>query len=407
MATYQIQEGDTFELISRRFYGTEFEEGLLRTANPDISGDLPVGANIFVPNNPFVPDNLPVGESQTADEVSLSIDNQRFRFWESITINRSIDKTSTVEFTAPWEPDVPFFRSTFSPMTFKNIGVTVGSDPLFTGIMLSSKPSVTPNRSSLTVSCYSSAGVLNDSTLPASLFPLEFNNQTLKQICAACCKPFGVKVSSDGFGKSFERVAAKPEEKVLQFLVSLAGQRNTIVSDTPLGELLIQQSVDAGNPVARIETGASPVVSVSPNFSPQQYFSHVTGIQPVAPGLDGAKYTVKNTLSSGFLRPATFAANDAQSGDLKTTVEAKTGRMFANTISYQVELNTWRTPNGQLWEPNTTVSLLAPDAMIYNHYEFLIRNVVLRANANQRTATLTLTLPGAFKGQIPESLPWD
>ena len=407
MATYQIQVGDTLELIARRVYGTEHDASVIRTANPDISDALSVGANIFIPDSTIFSDPVSGGLANTPDEVALSIDSQRFRFWQSVTITRSIDTTSTVEFTAPFEPSVPAHRKTFRPMSFKAVGVTVGGEPLFKGIMLNSQPEETPESTVVTVTCYSKTGVLNDCTLPASMFPLEFNNQTLDQIASTICRPFGISVSAKAFGAAFERVAAKSQEKVLQFIVSLTGQRNTVVSDTPLGELLIQQSIEPGKPVARLSTGQSPVVKVTPLFKPQQYFSHITGIQPVAPGLDGAKYTVKNKHASGFLRPANFLANDAQDGDLKTTVEAKSGRMMGDAISYLVEMNTWRDPSGRLWADNTTIELLAPGAMIYSYYEFLIRTVVFRGSADTRTATLTIVLPGAFSGKIPEVLPWE
>jgi prophage tail gpP-like protein len=82
--------------------------------------------------------------------------------------------------------------------------------------------------------------------------------------------------------------------------------------------------------------------------------------------------------------------------------------MIASVVTYTVEdLPTWRDPSGALWRVNTTVTLLAPEAMVYRETELLIRAVAFKQTAEIETATLTLVLPGTFGGQLPTSLPWD
>jgi hypothetical protein len=45
--------------------------------------------------------------------------------------------------------------------------------------------------------------------------------------------------------------------------------------------------------------------------------------------------------------------------------------------------------------------------MVYNEYEFLIRDVTFEQTANSEVARLGLVLPGSFTGEAPEALPWD
>ena len=167
------------------------------------------------------------------------------------------------------------------------------------------------------------------------------------------------------------------------------------------------KSSEGGQPVARLQQGAAPVLSVTPFFSPQEYYSHITGIGPVIVGLAGSQFTVKNPLLLGVTRPLTFEAPDTLDADVKSAVEAKIGRMFGNVVSYSVRVATWRDPNGKLWEPNTSIELLAPGAMIYKAYEFIIRSIEFGRDRETETATLNLVIPGAFSGKIPEALPWD
>ena len=160
-------------------------------------------------------------------------------------------------------------------------------------------------------------------------------------------------------------------------------------------------------PVAVLRQGIAPVLSVVPFFSPQEYYSHITGLEPVIVGLPGSQFTVKNPRLQGVVRPITFDTPDTLDADVKAAVEAKAGRMFGNMVSYSVTVATWRDPQGAIWEPNTLVTVLAPDAMIYEEYTFVIRSVTFEREGRAETATLNLIIPGSFSGEIPESLPWD
>lgn len=409
MSTYQVITGDTFETIARKKYGTEKEAGRILRANPGVSEPLTAGTVLTVPALPDAPQNLPSQlPANVEDEVSVLINGQRFRFWDKVRITRAIDNMDTVEFGAPFDHTAPGFRESFRPFAFDPVVITVGGEPLFTGTMVAVTPTIDNGARTIAVSGYSLPGVLNDCTPPASSFPLEFNGQGLKEIAAAIAGPFGLSVDFQGDqGAVFERVACEPGKKALAFMAELAKQRNLIIASTERGKLLFWQSSDAGRPVARLRQGEAPVLSVTPFFSPQEYYSHITGIEPVIVGLAGSQYTVRNPRLQGVTRPITFNAPDTEGADVKAAVEAKAGRMFGNMVAYFVRVATWRDPSGKLWAPNTTIKLTAPDAMVYGEYEFVIRSVQFERESSAATATLDLVIPGSFNGVIPEALPWD
>ena len=105
-------------------------------------------------------------------------------------------------------------------------------------------------------------------------------------------------------------------------------------------------------------------------------------------------------------RTHTFKAKDSKDGNLKTAVESKLGLMFANAVSYKVDVSTWRDANGDIWRPNTTVLIKDETAMIYEETEMLVKSVELKKDKNSESATLELVLRGSYSGQIPERLPW-
>ena len=406
---YTTITGDTFAKISRKTYGSKDSAGLIARSNPGAAEPLTPGTILVVPDRPDAPSVT--AQSAPADnpnEVALSVGGERFRFWNSVTISLAMDSLDAIEFSAPFEVNNEKFREVFRPLSFQDLSITVGGRLLFTGTMLTPKPATTPKSRTVSVTGYSKPGVLNDCTMPASAFPLEFNGQGLQEIAATVCAPFGlsVKFAADQ-GAVFERVAMEPGAKVFQFLADLARQRNLVISSTFAGGLLVQQSRSPGSPVARLQEGISPLLSVVPQYQAQQYYSHITGVLPATLGVGGSQFTVANPRLTGVIRPFTFTLDDTLPADAKSAVDAKAGRMFANVVSYSISVVGWRDPQGDLWVPNRTIKLIAPGAMIYNEYEFVIRSVSLTRAGDSESATMTLVVPGSFKGEIPEAMPWD
>ena len=410
--TYKTVSGDTFETIARKEYGSEVQAIIIQRANPGVrtkNNLLPIGTNIIVPTLPDAPkDAKQQAVSSGENEVAILLETTRFRFWDKIRLVRSLDTMDVVEFGAPFESDLLGFKETFRPFSFSDIEVTVGGRPLFTGTQVGVVPILENAQKVVSVSAYSTPGVLGDCTAPASSYPIEFNDQTLNEIAQDLAKPFGIGIDfRDDPGDVFERVALEPGQTVLTFLASLARQRNLIIASTSDGKLLFWRGIESGVAVARLSQGFSPLLSVAPFFSPQAYFSSITGIEPVFIGLAGSQFTVQNPRLLGVTRPFTFGADDTIEGGVEAAVAAKAGRMFGNMAAYSVRVDTWRDSFGKLWEPNTIVSLFAPDAMVYREYDFVIRTIEFDRTPKEESATLNLVIPGSFSGQIPDTLPWD
>lgn len=410
MASITTRKGDTFNLLARRAYGDDQQASLLRSANPGAVEPFEAGVVLTVPNQPNAPQNKPpTAQADNDSELALLINGQRFRFWTGISITRSIDSMDTLNVSAPFEPDDAQFRATFKPFAFAPVNINVGGAPLFTGTMLTVDPDLKEDGRTVAAACYSVPAVTGDCTAPASSYPLEWNEAGLRTIAEAAVAPFGLSVVFEGEeGAIFERVALKPGEKVLPFLIKLAQQRGLLVSSTERGELLFTKSIDTGQPVARLVEGAAPLVDVVPVFNPQDYYSEITGIEPVMVGLRGGQVTVRNSRLRGIVRPLAFEVSDTVNADIEAACNAKAGRMFANVVNYSCNVATWRDPDGNIWKPNTTVTIDAQSAMIYREYELLVRAVTLsRTSDGGEVATLALTIPGAFNSEIPEALPWD
>lgn len=367
--------------------------------------------------------------------VELYINDAKFVFWDNVSITRNVDTVDAASFSAPFDHTAPGFKDNFKPFAYNEVLICVNGAPLFTGTMLSADPNVTEDSRTIDVTCYAKCGVLQDCTMPPESMPLEYNNLNLREIAEAMAKPFGLLVDFRGDpGAKFGRVACEPDAKVFDFLTDLAKQRGYVISSNENGDLVFWKTVTS-TAVAVLTQGESPLKSVSPDFRPQEFYSDLTGLAPVEVGKPAAKKTVKSKAKKGpkapkqpkvkppkpakkykkfsteadtdAYRPYVFKVNDVDGVDVETATTATLSRMLGNMAVYTVEVATWRDSNGNLWSPNTTLRLRAPDAMIYDYYNFEVKSVEFGQSESEETATLVLALPGAFSGEPPEVFPWE
>jgi prophage tail gpP-like protein len=390
-------------------YGDDNKSLSLRRANPGVAEPIRTGTVLNVPADTSVPTDNPQGTLDTdPDETTIKIDGKRFRGWDGLELKRSVDGVSSVVFSAPFDSSSPGQRETFRPLQYKSLVVQVGNERYFTGTLVTPISNGDPNQTIVELSGYGYPGVLEDCTAPVTAFPLELNGLSLREIADTVAGFYNVgAVFEADAGAKFRRVKLEADGELLPFLIDLAQQRNLVIADTKDGDLLFHQSAPAGSPVARLRQGEQPLLRVAQAQNPQKYFSHITVFRSTRAGSRGDRHTVTNPRASGYSRSRNIIAKDGRKADVQVGAEAALGRMFAEVATYEATVATWRDPKGNLWEPNTTIQLLYPDAMIYDWYEFFIRDVTLSKNANEQTATLALTFPGAFAGEAPEGFPWD
>lgn len=340
-----------------------------------------------------------------------------FAFFSETELTISLDTVDTITLKAPFESARKEFREVFRPFKFQQLRVLCNLEPLFDGTVIDIAPSLDPAAKTVTVTGYSKPGVLHDCNADVlkGAHKLEFKNCDLKTIAEQLCEPFGIEVEFRDFngqpgkpGAPFKKVAIGLEKKIQEFLVPLAKQRNYVMTNSREGRLLFWKSVTESTPVANLVQGVPPFSKIEPTFSPQEYYSDITGFTPSNRRHKGNDFTFANPWLRDVYRPISCKFDDTEKGDAPVSAQAKAGRMFAAIASWVIDdLPGWRDPQGELWQPNRTITVLAPDSMIYRPTELIIRNVKLRQSAQKEWTSLEVVLPGAFSGEIPKVLPWD
>jgi len=404
--SYTVRKGDDFDLISRIVYGTDSKVQLLRDANPGVSEPLTSGIILLTPDIDIP--TVIINSEDTDNTAQVFINGEKFKFWSAITIERRVDGFSQASFVVPFDEDYKDFRKTFRPLSFAQIIIAIDLDFVYFGYMTMPLPTMEDDIKSVTVSSYSRAAVMSNCTFPIGTNSFEVNEVKLDTIASRLCESIALTAKfDDDVGPVFKKVTVKPDDIAADFLIKLANQRGLLLGDDDNGDPVFRKSVAPGNPVAKFIQGQSPMFTIVPSFNAEQYFSHITAISPTGVAFTGAAHTAENTKFKNVIKPFTFQASELESADLPAAVRAKAGRMFADAVSYELSVDTWRDPQGDLWKDNTTITVEAPGVMIYTQFEFTIRKVLFQKTEISEVATLSIILPESLRGELPTELPWE
>lgn len=426
--THTVKSGDTLGKISVRYYGYFSKWTEIVQANPQLSGRKTAadGSPLIFPGDILIipekerssqslsasaePSKTVVLDEDAKQDMSLVIDGKKFTGFTGYTLVQSVKGVDAFSFSAPYDSSKDDLKKAFAPFVYHDCKVFYDGDMVFNGVVLAPAVSLSPSSSTLNVQGYAKCGVLIDSCLPESLFPAEYNGLNLKQIAETVCAPFGVNVVVDGdVGEVFEKVEIDVGGKIWDFLEKLAEQRGLFLSNTQDGSLLIYKP-KTESVRASFKQGEFPLISVTPNFSSQGMYSHITGYSKTTSESDSAKYTWENTFltKKGVLRCLGKKIDDATEGTLESSVKALAGEMFASCVKYSMSVSGHRDKDGKVYRKNMAVSLNAPGAEIFKDTKFLVDEVTLKRSDNGGlTADFSLVLPESRDGSLPEVFPWE
>ena len=296
------------------------------------------------------------------------------------------------------------------PFAFKDCAVYYLGELLFKGSLLTPDPELQAEATEITLQGYPLCGILNDCTVPPSKYPANYNNLTIQDIAEPIAEAYGIKIIfKDGPGDIFKEVAFEPNEKVLSFLLKLAQQRKFLFTNDENGRLVFYKDKKE-TAFMSFKEGKLPLVSITPKFNAQGFYSHITGFAKTDSVNHLSPYTYENKylINKGIIRHDTIIVDDAEtSTDLENAVKAHAGRMFADCVSYTLDCEGHLNGNDKLFKKGMTVCVEAPGAMITRQTNFRARNIKLLRDETGKTTTIDLVLPGSFSDELPEVLPWE
>jgi prophage tail gpP-like protein len=421
---HNVVSGDTLGAISIRYLGTSGKWKKIVDNNPQLSGRRKAsdGSPLIYPGDKLViPEDKtekPVSPTTAKtitvangeQDVSIIIDGKKFTGFTGYEINLAYDSFDTFSFSAPYDIAQKDLKAAILPFAFKDCEVYYLGELLFKGTLLTPDPELQSEATEITLQGYPLCAILNDCTVPPTKYPADYVNVTIQDIANPIAEVYGIKIMyPDGPGEPFPDVAYEPTETVLNFLLKLAQQRKLLFSNDENGRLVFFKAKKETAFIS-FKEGNLPLLSITPQFNAQEFYSHITGHTKTDSEKDSLPFTWENSylINKGITRHKTIMVDDAiTSSDLETAVKAHAGRMYADCVSYSLTCDTHTNEKGKVFKKGMTVCIQAPGAMITRQTNFIARNIKLLRTTEGKTAELSLVLPGSFTDDLPEALPWD
>jgi prophage tail gpP-like protein len=340
--------------------------------------------------------------------LEVRLNGQNFTYFNSFSLELELDSVaSSFSLDLYFDPENPEHRKIFKPGGFAEVQVLYKQETLITGYVLNKKLVSTNSPELVSVNGYSKPGILEDTAIPVSAYPLQFSKQSLEDIAAKVLSEFPIEyeispeVKADA-AKKYDKVEANQTDSIKSFLAGLASQRGILLSNTPEGKLLFTR-VGLGPSVALLDgEGAATGFELSIDDQGLHSDITVTGQQDVKGG-NSRQSTVKNP----FVSQKRYKISNQSSGDTQDTKKAAENKRADELRSIELSgnLDTWLISD-KVMRPGDIIRVREPRLLLSQAARFILTSVTLSGGVEPETATFKAVLPEVYTQAEPQS-PFD
>ena len=332
------------------------------------------------------------------DDLTVVVGNEELVL-ETGSVLRTMD-TGADGFSAslPFDPTDEKLAELLKPYGYKSTAVYLGEDIVINGILYTIENEFSNSGIRKILEGATITANIVDSSLPP---PYEATKIKFIDRATTILEPFGIAVKIDSsvasnLAEPFDRVTAEPNEKVFNHLATLARQRGVLLTCTPEGELLATKAAK-GRPVASIQEEAPPQLEYKIRFDGRARF-HTYRLLGETPKKHFISADANDLLvPSG--RMIVETANESTAGNIQEAADWARSKRVADTMTFPIPVYSWYDPKGNLWEPNTLVSITAPSMNIPDGFDMLIRSVQYDWSSSGTRAVLNVVPPTVFTGE--------
>jgi len=268
--------------------------------------------------------------------MKIKINGKIVTFFTAGSISLKLDSiASTFGLSCRFNPENDFHKELFKPLQYHKIEIFNSKDKLiFTGTILNHSFDSDSGVNLISISGYSLSGILEDVTIPPSLYPLENTNLSLKQIATKLCNAYGIGliigsnagntniVAPDVDEKAetesnitYKKTVASPSDTVKGYLSKLTSQRNILLSHDAKGNVVLFKPSDKMKPKYFFNSENS--LSMSSNYNGQALHSEINVIRQPSEENSGVSTvdSIKNPLI-GIFRPTTKVLSSGEDTDV-------------------------------------------------------------------------------------------
>lgn len=336
--------------------------------------------------------------------MKVKINGRNVEHFTDIKLKRSLDSiASTFSLSVRFNPENDDHKELFKPLAYHDI--TIYSDDnklMFTGTILNHSFQSDSGFNLAVISGYSKCGILEDITVPPSMYPLESNKRSLREIANNLCNAFGVKILFDStvsneVDRVFSKSTCDATETVKSYLTKLTSQRNILLSHNEKGEIILFKPKLKSKPKYYFNKDNS--LSMSSSWNGQAMHSQINVVRQ--PSSENAGVSTVDKVDSFYVkkyRPTTKVLSSGEDTDTKKAAENEYAAELKN-ITLNVELV-------GLFEdikPGDILNIHNHEIYSFAYSRWVVSEIELSIDTNDLRTNISLQLPESFSGEIEQN----
>ena len=337
--------------------------------------------------------------------MKIKIENKFFNHFSNLTLKFNLDTFASVfSFDARFDPFNVEHQKIFKPLTYPKIEIFSNDmNLLLTGNIVNNSFISTKTPQLVSFSGYTKSGILEDVTMPDSVYPLEKNDQSLSEISAQLLKPFGIDqlIESNVANEMnlvYEKAVAQPTQSVASFLTQLASQRNIVIGHTNKGDVYYFKAFIGSKPVRSYDS--SNLLSSKMAINGRAFHSDITVRRQ--PSDENVGVSTVDGVKNPNVEQIRSVCKILSSGDDTSTIEAAQNVLAAELRGIQLGLELPKIDTSILC--GQIIEFINPELFIYKKQKFVINEIIYKEDGEADTMTINCLTPEAFTGGIPTNI---
>jgi len=337
--------------------------------------------------------------------MKIKIENKFFNHFSNLTLKFNLDTFASVfSFDARFDPFNVEHQKIFKPLTYPKIEIfSDNMDLLLTGNIVNNDFASSKTPQLVSFSGYTKSGILEDVTIPDSVYPLEKNNQSLSEISAQLLKPFEIgqlieRNVSNKMNLVYEKAVAQPTQSVASFLTQLASQRNIVIGHTKKGDVYYFKAFIGSNPVRSYDS--SNLLSSKMAINGRAFHSDITVRRQ--PSDENVGVSTVDGVKNPNVEQIRSVCKILSSGDDTSTIQAAQNVLAAELRGIQLALELPKIDYELLC--GQIIEFINPELFIYKKQKFVINEIIYKEDSGADTMTINCLTPEAFTGGIPTNI---
>jgi len=337
--------------------------------------------------------------------MKIKIENKFFNHFSNLTLKFNLDTFASVfSFDARFDPFNVEHQKIFKPLTYPKIEIFSNDmDLLLTGNIVNNDFASSKTPQLVSFSGYTKSGILEDVTIPDSVYPLEKNNQSLSEISSQLLKPFEIgqlieRNVSNEMNLVYEKAVAQPTQSVASFLTQLASQRNIVIGHTKKGDVYYFKAFIGSKPVRSYDS--SNLLSSKMAINGRAFHSDITVRRQ--PSDENVGVSTVDGVKNPNVEQIRSVCKILSSGDDTSTTQAAQNVLAAELRGIQLGLELPKIDTSILC--GQIIEFINPELFIYKKQKFVINEIIYNEDSGEDTMTINCLTPEAFTGGIPTNI---